>query len=114
MGWLSDRIEGKWLLIFCNFLMVVTMAIIWQSRDVTVLAAASLVFGFAYGAAYTLVPLMVGSYYGAANFPKIIGFMIPSNRSRRPRPRHRGVHPPDYKSYDSFFIGLLILLVVSV
>ena len=115
VGWLSDRIEGKWLLIIGNFLMLVTMAIIWQSRDVTILSAAALVFGFAYGAVYTLVPLIVGSYYGVPNFPKIIGFMLPIEYGLGALvPVTAGYIHQIYKSYDYFFVGLLALLALSV
>ena len=115
VGWLSDRIEGRWLLIVGNALMFITMAIIWKSNDLTTLAVASTIFGFAYGATYTLVPLVVGSYYGVPNFPKILGFMLPIEYGIGALvPVTAGYIHQIFKSYDYFFVGLLTLLFVSV
>jgi len=113
MGWLSDRIEGRWLLILTDALSLATMAYIWQSPNVTGLAVASFIFGFSYGANYTLVPLVLGSYYGSTNFPKIFGITLPICYTLGTLvPVIAGYTHQLLKSYDNFFIGLLILLAL--
>lgn len=113
MGWLSDRIEGRWLLIITDALTLITMAYIWKSADVTGLAVAAFIFGFSYGANYTLVPLILGSYYGSVNFPKIFGVMLPICYTLGTFvPTVAGYTYQLQKSYDNFFIGLLILLAI--
>ncbi|OPY89839.1 MAG: putative MFS-type transporter YhjX [Syntrophaceae bacterium PtaU1.Bin231] len=115
MGWLADRIEGRWLLTFCYVLIVSSMYVFWQAPSMTSLAVAATIFGFSYGAGFVLVPILVGSYFGAKNFHKIVSFMFPIEYGLGSLVPVGAGYIYDYtKSYDLFFMVMLTLIAVCI
>lgn len=115
VGWLADRIEGRWILTVCFVFIAGSMYFFWQAPNMMTLAIAATVFGISYGSAFTLVPILVGSYYGSQNFHQIVGFMFPIQYGLGAFvPMFAGYVYDFTKSYDSFFMIMLTLIVICI
>ena len=115
IGWLSDRIEGRWLLTICYVLITGSMYVFWQAPSMTSLAVAAFIFGFSYGAGLVLVPTLVGSYYGETHYHKILSFMFPIEYGLGSVVPVAAGYIYDFnKSYDQFFEIMLVLIALCI
>jgi MFS family permease len=115
IGWLSDRIEGRWLLTICYILIAGSMYVFWQAPSMTSLAVSAFIFGLSYGAGLVLVPTLVGSYYGEKHYHKILSFMFPIEYGiGSVAPIAAGYIYDFRKSYDLFFEVMLVMIVICI
>jgi len=115
IGWLSDRIEGRWLLTICYILIAGSMYVFWKAPSMTSLAVSAFFFGLSYGAGLVLVPTLVGSYYGETHYHKILSFMFPIEYGLGSvAPIAAGYIYDFHKSYDLFFEVMLVMVVISI
>ena len=115
VGWLADRVEGRWILTVCFILITGAMYFFWKAPSMTTLAISATVFGFSYGSAFTLIPILVGSYFGTQNFHKIVSFMFPIEYGLGSLVPVMAGYIFDFtKSYDMFFMIMLVLLVCCI
>lgn len=78
-GWLGDRISPRAILIGCMCVLVVGILICTVTFDVTTMYAFAVLVGLGYGGAFTMVPLLLGNYYGAEVYSRVYGNLMPIN-----------------------------------
>jgi MFS family permease len=76
MGPISDRIGRKPALVFGTAAQAVAFVAYAQVASVEGLAAATLAFGYSYGAVSTLFPAAVADFFGRATAGSIVGFLF--------------------------------------
>lgn len=78
-GWLGDRINPRFVLIGCMVLLIVGVLICTITFDVTLMYVFALLVGLGYGGAFTMVPLILGNYYGSEVYSQVYGNLMPIN-----------------------------------
>jgi MFS family permease len=76
MGPISDRIGRKPALVFGTAAQAVAFVAYAQVASVEGLAAATVAFGYSYGAVSTLFPAAVADFFGRATAGSIVGFLF--------------------------------------
>lgn len=115
MGWLSDFVEPRWILLGLFTGLVGGLIGIWQVPSLTLLVFSSFISGFCCSAVLVVVPTMAANYYGAEDFAAINSFMLPFQiGSSALIPLIAGYVHDVQKSYDAVFIGMLVLCGASI
>ena len=78
-GWLGDRISPRIILIVCMCILVVGIVICTMTFDVSLMYVFAVCVGLGYGGAFTMVPLLLGNYYGAEAYSQVYGNLMPIN-----------------------------------
>ena len=80
MGWLSDRIPRKYVMVFtCTLIGVAIPLLIGARHQPELLYVFAILFGFGLGADYMLIPLMAADCFGLATLSRILGLIVMSD-----------------------------------
>ena len=113
-GWLADRVEPRWLKIFCLAGILITFFILWKAPSLELLTAAGLIFGICFGAMLILLPTTIGNYFGPEAFPRINGFVMPlASTFVAVVPAVAGFIADKMGSYDLIFAVINVMLIIG-
>jgi len=76
VGYLADRFRKSYLMAFFYFLIGVSVFLLAYPHSPILLASFAVVFGFAMGADYMLIPLVTSECFGTASLGKLLGLII--------------------------------------
>ncbi len=76
VGHLADRLSRSYLMSFFYFLIGVSVFLLANPHSQITLSAFAVIFGFAMGADYMLIPLVASEWFGTASLGKILAFII--------------------------------------
>ena len=76
MGYLADRFQKSYLMAFFYFLIGVSVFLLAYPHSPILLASFAVVFGFAMGADYMLIPLVTSECFGTASLGKLLALII--------------------------------------
>jgi MFS family permease len=79
IGGFSDKFSVKWVMATSYFLSAITIPLLIAVRPPTNPWVFSLLFGFAMGADYMLIPLMVAKQFGLNSLPRAMAIILPAN-----------------------------------
>jgi len=79
IGGLSDRFPVKWVMAISYFLSAATIPLLLAVRPPTDPWLFSVLFGFAMGADYMLIPLMAARQFGLTTLPRAMAIILPAN-----------------------------------
>lgn len=78
-GWLGDRINPRFVLVGCMALLIAGVLVCTVTFDVSMMYVFALLVGLGYGGAFTMVPLILGNYYGSEVYSQVYGNLMPIN-----------------------------------
>jgi MFS transporter, OFA family, oxalate/formate antiporter len=76
VGYLADRLRKSHLMAFFYFLIGVSVFLLAYPHSPVLLASFAVVFGFAMGADYMLIPLVTSECFGTASLGKLLALII--------------------------------------
>jgi len=76
VGYLADRFRKSYIMAFFYFLIGASVLLLAHSHSPITLWAFALVFGFAMGADYMLIPLVTSECFGTASLGKLLALII--------------------------------------
>ena len=76
MGWLSDRIGRRAILAGALVAQAVSFVALGRAATLPALGAATLLFGFSYGAVSVIFPPMVADFFGRAHAGALVGLVF--------------------------------------
>src|SRR5213076_1171638 len=76
VGYLADRFRKSYLMAFFYFLIGVSVFLLAYPHSPILLASFAVVFGFAMGADYMLIPLVTSECFGTASLGKLLALII--------------------------------------
>lgn len=79
IGGFSDKFSIKWVMTISYFLSAVTIPLLIAVRPPADPWAFSVLFGFAMGADYMLIPLMAAKQFGLTSLPRAMAVILPAN-----------------------------------
>jgi MFS family permease len=79
IGGLSDKFNKKWVMVASYFLSASTIPILLTVAPPATPWPFSLLFGFAMGADYMLIPLMAAEQFGVNSLPRAMAIILPAN-----------------------------------
>jgi MFS family permease len=79
IGGLSDRFSKKWVMAISYFLSAATIPLLLAVRPPAEPWVFSMLFGFAMGADYMLIPLMAAEQFGVNSLPRAMAIILPAN-----------------------------------
>lgn len=79
IGGFSDKFPIKWVMTISYFLSAVTIPLLIAVRPPADPWAFALLFGFAMGADYMLIPLMAARQFGLTSLPRAMAIILPAN-----------------------------------
>ncbi len=79
IGGLSDKFNKKWVMAISYFLSAITIPILATVTPPTTPWAFGLLFGFAMGADYMLIPLMAAEQFGVNSLARCMAIILPVN-----------------------------------
>jgi MFS family permease len=80
-GWLADRFPKKWVMLATYLVVALAIPSLFLVRPETsgYVYLFGIVFGFAMGADYMLIPLMAAEQFGLASLPKAMSAILPTD-----------------------------------
>jgi MFS family permease len=80
-GWLADRLPKKWVMFATYLVVAVSIPLLLKvSPDsISTLYVFAIVFGFAMGADYMLIPLMAAEQFGANSLARAMSIILPTD-----------------------------------
>jgi MFS family permease len=79
IGGFSDRFPVKWVMTISYFVSAATIPLLIAVRPPTDPWLFSILFGFAMGADYMLIPLMAARQFGVTSLPRAMAIILPAN-----------------------------------
>ena len=79
IGGFSDKFSVKWVMATAYFLSAATIPLLLAVRPPADPWVFSILFGFAMGADYLLVPLMAAKQFGLTTLPRAMAIILPAN-----------------------------------
>jgi MFS family permease len=79
IGGFSDKFSVKWVMATSYFLSAITIPLLIAVRPPTDPWVFSVLFGFAMGADYMLIPLMAAKQFGLTSLPRAMAIILPAN-----------------------------------
>jgi MFS family permease len=79
IGGFSDKFSVKWVMATSYFLSAITIPLLISVRPPTDPWVFSVLFGFAMGADYMLIPLMAAKQFGLNSLPRAMAIILPAN-----------------------------------
>jgi MFS family permease len=76
MGWISDRLGRRLTIAISMLLQAAAFLAFTAARDLPALYATAFLFGYSYGAITTLLPAIVGDFFGHAHAGTLVGFLF--------------------------------------
>ena len=76
MGWISDRIGRRATIAISMLLQAAAFLAFTAARDLPALYATAFLFGYSYGAITTLLPAIVGDFFGHEQVGTLVGFLF--------------------------------------
>ena len=115
LGWLGDRIEPRWIIFTALIFMLIGFLGLWKAPSYGILMAVAPIYGIGYGAIITILPTIMGNYYGPEVFANINAFFAPIiTVINAIIPTAAGYVVESFGSYDGMFIVLGALLSCGV
>ena len=78
-GWLGDRINPRIILICTMSILVLGIFICSMTYTIEMMYVFAVLVGLGYGGSFTMIPLLLGNYYGAEAYPRVYGTLMPFN-----------------------------------
>jgi MFS family permease len=80
-GWLADRFPKKWVMLATYLVVALAIPSLFLVRpeSSSYVYLFGIVFGFAMGADYMLIPLMAAEQFGLASLPKAMSAILPTD-----------------------------------
>ncbi len=81
MGWLADRFPKKWVMTITYVVVAISIPLLLHVRpeSFSSLYVFSIVFGFAMGADYMLIPLMAAEHFGVNSLARAMSIILPTD-----------------------------------
>ncbi len=81
MGWLADRLPKKWVMTVTYFVVALSIPLLLKVTPASFgnLYVFSVVFGFAMGADYMLIPLMAAELFGVNSLARAMSIILPTD-----------------------------------
>ena len=81
MGWMADRFPKKWVMTITYFVVAISIPLLLHVRpgSSVSLYVFSVVFGFAMGADYMLIPLMAAEHFGVNSLARAMSIILPTD-----------------------------------
>ncbi len=79
IGAFSDKFNKKWVMTVSYFLSAATIPLLLAVRPPSDPWIFSVLFGFAMGADYMLIPLMAAEQFGVSSLPRAMAIILPAN-----------------------------------
>ncbi len=81
MGWLADRFPKKYVMTVTYFIVALSIPLLLRvtPADSTTLYVFSILFGFAMGADYMLIPLMAAEQFGVNSLARAMSIILPTD-----------------------------------
>ncbi len=79
IGGLSDRFSKKWVMVASYFLSAATIPLLLTVKPPATPWAFAILFGFAMGADYMLIPLMAAEQFGVNSLARSMAIILPAN-----------------------------------
>jgi MFS family permease len=79
IGGFSDKFSLKWVMTTSYFLSAITIPLLIAVRPPADPWVFSVLFGFAMGADYMLIPLMAAKQFGLNSLPRAMAIILPAN-----------------------------------
>ncbi len=79
IGGFSDKFPIKWVMAISYFLSAATIPLLLAVRPPVNPWVFSILFGFAMGADYMLIPLMAAKQFGLTTLPRAMAIILPAN-----------------------------------
>ena len=115
LGWLGDKIEPRWIIFTALIFMLIGFFGIWKAPSYGMLMVIGPIYGIGYGAIITILPTIMGNYYGPEVFANINAFFAPFiTVINAIIPTAAGYVVESFGSYDGMFIALGALLSCGV
>jgi MFS family permease len=76
MGWISDRLGRRATIAASMLLQAAAFLAFTAARDLPALYATAFLFGYSYGAITTLLPAIVGDFFGHEHAGTLVGFLF--------------------------------------
>jgi len=113
-GALGIRIEGRYLATACLASFIVGIAILMNVKALPLIYLHTVLSGIGYGGLLMLQPVLMGAYYGRANYAQILGWTVPvTTVFSSVSPVLAGLIYDSTGSYTSAFIVVLAFLIVG-
>jgi sugar phosphate permease len=79
IGWCSDKLSMKWVMTATYFIVAATVPLLLGVRPGGSVYSFAVVFGFAMGADYMLIPLMAAKQFGVNSLARAMAVILPVN-----------------------------------
>jgi MFS family permease len=79
IGYFSDRFVKKYVMTATYFIVAATIPLLLMVKPPETPAAFAIMFGFAMGADYMLIPLMAAEQFGVNSLPRAMAVILPVN-----------------------------------
>jgi hypothetical protein len=79
IGYFADRFAKKWVMTATYFIVAATIPLLLMVHPPEVPYAFAILFGFAMGADYMLIPLMAAEQFGVNSLPRAMAVILPVN-----------------------------------
>ncbi len=114
LGWLADRVSTRGLILASYVVGTVSMAYLLFVNDPLTAFSFAFMFGVLVGGFFTLIPIMLASYYGRLNLGSIMGMVQMSKTSGLAiGPLVAGAFFDITESYEAAFVTFGVLSLLS-
>ncbi|MBV8817391.1 MAG: MFS transporter [Acidobacteriaceae bacterium] len=79
IGYFADRFSKKWVMTVTYFIVAATIPLLLMVHPPETPVAFAILFGFAMGADYMLIPLMAAEQFGVNSLPRAMAVILPVN-----------------------------------
>jgi sugar phosphate permease len=114
MGWLSDRIQKKYVMILIYTLVALSIPMLYFAAVPAVIYIFAFVFGVALGGDYMIIPLMAAELFGVKVMGRVMGLVITADGLAEAfAPMLAGWLRDKSGSYANGFAALIILAIIG-
>lgn len=114
MGWLSDRIQKKYVMILIYALVAASIPMLYFAHVPGVIYLFAFIFGVALGGDYMIIPLMAAELFGVRVMGRVMGLVITADGLAEAFAPMLAARLRDYSgSYANGFAALIVLAVIG-
>lgn len=114
MGYLADRFSKKQVMLATYLLVAAAIPLLYFVKVPGVVYVFALLFGFAMGADYMLIPLMTAECFGLASLGKLMGVILATDSLGQALTPYLVGHLFDrYRSYNGAFALLIVMAALG-
>lgn len=118
IGYCSDLFSKKWIMTATYFVMAMTIPLLLMVNPSSNPMVFAIVFGFAMGADYMLIPLMAAEQFGVNTLSRAMAILLPANTIGQTWcPQLVSIlreHSGDYRTPMAFVFGLSMLGAIAI